>query len=1837
MSIPDYKYKFYYDRKPEEFFDNDLYEFAVEDMVDKFNGNREKSQKYYETLNRVKDHIKIEHFSFKDSEGNIRDGEYQTLQSYSNLENDLKLLQLEGLKEKLEHSSKALAGDNSVYNGDNEALENDLKYIKTNNFAYNRNQMTTQNLKTLGRYGEEVRTNSKILNAVFFVRNNIRAPISRFIGKRVSNSYSKIFKGPKGLYDNKPTHRYKARRDYFYNQERKKAEERGKKFNPFISLWKSRVNAILRYKEGNERILEAGKNAIRESVDKIKETKYLADKYNAVSEHIKYLKEKIFMISDTEEIENIKQNLTECLNIRDEIKRSEFFKDESVKQEYLDQTDAITFEQHFKANKDNVTRTITGIKLAATAGMIYVGPKIKDWILEHTKIPVKVEQNTWVPGNHEKRWVEDTSQSVNSYTEEDLINNFSIENMMNVSKDNTAYYSYNELSRTVSSNNLEYFRGIAQRIDDKVISLSDGNDFNIEGITTDILPENLLVNGNISENATIFDLIAALRTKAGYPTTSKDLINQILELDSIDKQNEMIRNLTSGIEFWKSSSKSGIATGWNESQEEINSILESLSTLIKTRNANKTGSFQDFFTPGHFDTKIIEDEIINPRILKICNITENMIKGLSTAEIVNMIYENLRRDVTGKKLKEIENLKITEKDRQRINSEIKSILKEKDVEQRFQKINEFSELKNLTDVNCIEIINSFIDRPDILIKLLNNQEFYSKDNFKFILGNLLSSKDKIKLLENEELLEKIRKSTLLSNDIDFIINAYGKDKTVLKLFPIDNKNYLDNEELILRKTTTEYDEKVIDRLLYLKNINPKEIEKVKTKLKELYEVNDEILDTVNFEILTSRYDNLSEKMPVLTVYPELQEKICGLSDNEYIVFSSILKNVTTDWIPLFSDLLKNVSDYDELINKDERFVRYVSNLNLKEEDSTDELLKTISIISNPNRYDIKDFDDFKNLSVKESFNRYIINRTKENSFKKLSKCDRLKDFIFQKYLGEDFESTKKMYEYYGRDIEKINEIEETEEDVKEYLKKIEGLDENDPTFQLNLQKIMTDNSAIKNILSTIKIVLETENFDELKEMFKLSNDLKFMPKSIIESNIREFFTRQKNKAIYMTNEKDKVKIGDEDAYLISDDFNLQLTSIESYAADQWIFKKDDEKKVLDWDCKKVKTHGISTTFCGNKNLSLPPIHGVCYGFDKLDSKSLLKSAPWDLGAWSYNKDFDILRSEAEFGTSFTLPETQLSSTLRRHNEDVIERRNLRYKKGEPYKLQPSYLISFTEAPLSTYFKHDTDEVLTSEKLKKVIDWDKFKNRNYQRKVVERELEKDEKWKKTINESRKKCLSKVVVDRTHTLINERLRNDEKEKEFLKFTNKELDSEEKMEDFLQLMEEIIVDFDAARAGVIQKEIKGWNSDGGSNYGELLHKEMYNKLYSYKVMDDKLGKIEDKISGLDKEKYQVCMQKMKEIAGNQVEKISKSYWWYEYDTSHDWYHYYKFAGRELSGIRFGEDEKVISKMLDKNVEGLNKKGGEVIYSLINDIENIHEYDIPESEPDWHGRKHINNVVLFSYLIEQNEESLGTDIDLLLQAAKYHDVGRDGNWNGQGPGKRHDKDAIPHAQPSAEAAEFYLSKEQDENGNRKYTDSQIAMVKVAIEYHEVNEKNRNDFNEEVFDKLCKKEKVQPDDLEHTRLMCIYLKDADAVDRTRFLYEEKGKKIEDQKDNLDLRFLRTNTAIALRDFARDISNENHKNEEKGIRKNAIPEVLEKYAIPNNKSAINWEETQKEIKKFNESKKKYESIPKGKLKKSDIEKIIAYKKTPISKIVKCRVKFKNFINKIKNRENERKV
>ena len=203
MSEDNSKYKFYYSRKAEDFFDEELYRFAVQDMQDKYYGNSEKSQKYNDALKRLNSHIITKRFVFAD--GSLREGEYQTIENYSSIDSDLRLLQLEGLKERLEKTSKYAAGDKSIYK-DEEEYNNDRKYIDTSNFANSKTELIVP-------------------------PKNVLSFLNRFGGKNSSREDGNVIKGPKGLYDNNPIHRYKARVDFLMKAEKEKLAKEGKKVN----------------------------------------------------------------------------------------------------------------------------------------------------------------------------------------------------------------------------------------------------------------------------------------------------------------------------------------------------------------------------------------------------------------------------------------------------------------------------------------------------------------------------------------------------------------------------------------------------------------------------------------------------------------------------------------------------------------------------------------------------------------------------------------------------------------------------------------------------------------------------------------------------------------------------------------------------------------------------------------------------------------------------------------------------------------------------------------------------------------------------------------------------------------------------------------------------------------------------------------------------------------------------------------------------------------------------------------------------------------------------------------------------------------------------------------------------------------------------------------------------------------------------------------------------------------------------------------------------------------------------------------------------------------------
>lgn len=163
-------------------------------------------------------------------------------------------------------------------------------------------------------------------------------------------------------------------------------------------------------------------------------------------------------------------------------------------------------------------------------------------------------------------------------------------------------------------------------------------------------------------------------------------------------------------------------------------------------------------------------------------------------------------------------------------------------------------------------------------------------------------------------------------------------------------------------------------------------------------------------------------------------------------------------------------------------------------------------------------------------------------------------------------------------------------------------------------------------------------------------------------------------------------------------------------------------------------------------------------------------------------------------------------------------------------------------------------------------------------------------------------------------------------------------------------------------------------------------------------------------------------------------------------------------------------------------------------------------------HNIYHIQRVMFFSQIIAQNEGISEKNLTLLLLAAALHDSG-----------KIRDRKDFNHGKNSAEIAKEYLS-----NNINNISEEDIKIIQIAIEYHTVQEKEKTNLIE--LERLCKKYNVSMTNLEKIKIISLILKDADALDRTRF----------EKENTLNINSLRTTTAQnkLLIDFARKVNQE---------------------------------------------------------------------------------------------------
>ncbi len=141
------------------------------------------------------------------------------------------------------------------------------------------------------------------------------------------------------------------------------------------------------------------------------------------------------------------------------------------------------------------------------------------------------------------------------------------------------------------------------------------------------------------------------------------------------------------------------------------------------------------------------------------------------------------------------------------------------------------------------------------------------------------------------------------------------------------------------------------------------------------------------------------------------------------------------------------------------------------------------------------------------------------------------------------------------------------------------------------------------------------------------------------------------------------------------------------------------------------------------------------------------------------------------------------------------------------------------------------------------------------------------------------------------------------------------------------------------------------------------------------------------------------------------------------------------------------------------------------------------------------------------------GKATNLLLAAAAFHDSGRDGQ-----DGNRN------HAEASAIEAKKYF--ESNKNNSFGVNQEDIPIIQTAIHYHEHNEKEIGKLDEEKIKELCNVYGVKPSEFESTKKICELLKDADALDRTRF----------SRTGRLNPKYLRSKSASKILKYAYSIN-----------------------------------------------------------------------------------------------------
>lgn len=163
-----------------------------------------------------------------------------------------------------------------------------------------------------------------------------------------------------------------------------------------------------------------------------------------------------------------------------------------------------------------------------------------------------------------------------------------------------------------------------------------------------------------------------------------------------------------------------------------------------------------------------------------------------------------------------------------------------------------------------------------------------------------------------------------------------------------------------------------------------------------------------------------------------------------------------------------------------------------------------------------------------------------------------------------------------------------------------------------------------------------------------------------------------------------------------------------------------------------------------------------------------------------------------------------------------------------------------------------------------------------------------------------------------------------------------------------------------------------------------------------------------------------------------------------------------------------------------------------LLNSLDNFDITKVYKSEI--HGLNHNIRVLLFAFIISEMEQLNEVDFNIILDSAKYHDIGRTNDLRDDEHGKR-----------SSENLLFLKG---------KYSENNFNILKTIIECHSI------DDNE--FFNIAKNNKIT--EIDRCKKLLDILKDSDGLDRVRLEFPY-----------IKINLIRTETAKKLVLFAYEL------------------------------------------------------------------------------------------------------